>query len=72
MRIVVLTSGRDAPGMNPATPLGAAAVDCVARRQAGVLVGLLRGEVWTPLSEVARTPKSLDSKLLKLAEILAM
>jgi 6-phosphofructokinase 1 len=56
-----------------ATRLGAAAVHCVARRQTGVLVGLLRGEiVATPLSEVAGTSKPLDLKLLKLAGILAM
>ena len=56
-----------------ATRLGAAAVDCVARRETGVLVGLLRGEiVATPLSEVAGTSKPLDLKLLKLAGILAM
>ena len=56
-----------------ATRLGAAAVDCIARGQTGVLVGLLRGEIsTTPLSEVAGTPKPLDLKLLKLAGILAM
>jgi 6-phosphofructokinase 1 len=56
-----------------ATRLGAAAVECIARQQTGVLVGLLRGEIsTTPLSEVAGRPKPLDLKLLKLAEILAM
>lgn len=56
-----------------ATRLGAAAVECLARRQTGVLVGVLRGEIsTTPLSEVAGRPNPIDLKLLKLTGILAM
>jgi 6-phosphofructokinase 1 len=55
------------------TRLGAAAVECVARGEHGVLVGLVKGEILsTPLAEVVATPKRLDPSLLALARILAM
>lgn len=55
------------------TRLGAAAVDCLAHGESGVLVGLVKGEVVsTPLAEVVTTPKRLDPSLLRLAQILAM
>lgn len=55
-----------------ATRLGNAAVECVARGEHGVLVGLIKGEVrTTPLEEVAGAIKRLDPKLLELARVLA-
>jgi 6-phosphofructokinase 1 len=55
-----------------ATRLGAAATDCLARGEHGVLVGLLRGDVaTTPLAEVAARKKPLDLRLLELARVLA-
>ncbi|MEK7407501.1 MAG: ATP-dependent 6-phosphofructokinase [Acidobacteriota bacterium] len=54
------------------TRLGAGAVDCLARNQHGVLVGLINGEVTaTPLAEVVAAKKPLDLRLLELAAVLA-
>jgi 6-phosphofructokinase 1 len=54
------------------TRMGAAAVECIARGEFGVLVGLNRGEITaTPLVEVVSKKKQLDPKLLELAGILA-
>jgi hypothetical protein len=51
---------------------GAAAVECLARGEHGVLVGLIRDEVaTTPLSKVVNNRKSLDPQLLALARVLA-
>lgn len=55
-----------------ATRLGAAATDCLARGEHGLLVGLLEGEVaTTPLAEVVAHKKPLDVQLLELARVLA-
>ncbi len=55
-----------------ATVLGAGAVDALARGESGVLVGLINNQVTTtPLAEVVDGCKSLDLRLLELAEILA-
>jgi 6-phosphofructokinase 1 len=54
------------------TRLGAEAVECLARKEYGVLVGVQRGElVTTPLEEVVGRKKPLDLSLLRLAGILA-
>ena len=55
-----------------ATRMGAAATECIAQNELGVLVGLIRGEITTtPLSEVVGKRKSLDPDLLSLATVLA-
>jgi 6-phosphofructokinase 1 len=55
-----------------ATRLGAAAVDQLARNEAGVLVGLIRNEIAaTPLAEIAGKTKPIDCALLELARVLA-
>ena len=55
-----------------ATRLGAGAVECLARSERGLLVGLHRGEVvTTPLRDVVANRKALDLKLLELARVLA-
>ena len=55
-----------------ATRLGAVATDCIARGEAGVLVGLIGGEyVTTPLAEVVQHKKQIDLSLLELARVLA-
>lgn len=55
-----------------ATRIGAAATECVARNEFGVLVGLARDEVKaTPLLEVVGKRKRLDPHLVNLARILA-
>jgi len=55
-----------------ATRLAAAAVDSLAQGISGVLIGLKRGDVSsTPLSEVVAGRKSVDTDLLRLADILA-
>ncbi|MFN3346995.1 MAG: 6-phosphofructokinase [Candidatus Bipolaricaulaceae bacterium] len=54
------------------TLLGTGAVEALARGEAGVLVGQVKGEVvTTPLSEVAGKKKPLDPKLFELARVLA-
>jgi 6-phosphofructokinase 1 len=56
-----------------ATRFGAAAAECLASGEHGVLVGLREGEVaTTPLGEVISNKKQLDSGLLNLARVLAM
>ena len=55
-----------------ATRFGAAAVDCMAKNEYGVLVGLAKGEIKaTPLAEIVGKRKPLDTHLLELANILA-
>lgn len=55
-----------------ATRFGLAAVEQIAQRNAGVLIGLLKGEVAaTPLEEVISNEKKLDLKLFEAARILA-
>jgi 6-phosphofructokinase 1 len=55
-----------------ATRLGAAATDQLAAGNAGVLVGVAKGEVIaTPLAEVVSGTKPLDPHLLALARVLA-
>jgi 6-phosphofructokinase 1 len=55
-----------------ATRMGAAATECVARNEFGVLVGLVDGEIkTTPLIEVVGRKKTLDPHLLNLARVLA-
>ena len=54
-----------------ATWLGAAATDCLARGEHGVLVGSIKGEVaTTPLSEVVANVKPLDLRLLEIARVM--
>jgi len=55
-----------------ATRMGAAATECIARDEFGVLVGLTKGEIaTTPLVEVVGKKKLLDPNLLDLASVLA-
>ena len=55
-----------------ATRLGAAAVDQIARKEAGVLVGIIANEIAaTPLAEIAGKTKPIDIALLGLARVLA-
>jgi len=55
-----------------ATRLGSAAVEKISHAEHGVLVGLVKGEVTTtPLIDVAAGKKSLDLRLLQLADVLA-
>jgi 6-phosphofructokinase 1 len=54
------------------TRFAAAAVDRIVRKEFGVLVGLLHGEISaTPLAQIAGKHKPLDPCLLKLARVLA-
>jgi 6-phosphofructokinase 1 len=56
-----------------ATRLGAAAVDCLARGEHGMLVGLSCNQIaTTPLSEVAGRTRPADSSLLELARVMAI
>jgi 6-phosphofructokinase len=56
-----------------ATQLGAAAFDHVARRQYGVLVGIIGGKLAsTPLRTVITNKKEVDSELITLARVLAI
>jgi 6-phosphofructokinase 1 len=56
-----------------ATRLGAAAVECLARGEHDVLVGMLCGETAaTPLSEVAGRTRPANAELLELARVMAM
>jgi 6-phosphofructokinase 1 len=56
-----------------ATRLGAAAIDCLARGESGLLVGTLCGAIAsTPLAEVAGRTRPADAKLLELARVMAM
>jgi 6-phosphofructokinase 1 len=55
-----------------ATKFGAAATECLARGEHGVLVGLIKGEIAaTPLDEVVANKKPLDPGLFELARALA-
>jgi 6-phosphofructokinase 1 len=55
-----------------ATRLGAAATECLARDESGVLVGLVKNEIKsTPLIEVVGRRKTLDPYLVSLAKTLA-
>ena len=55
-----------------ATRLGAAAIDCLARGESGILIGQVGGEiVSTPLADVAGRRKPIDLELLELARRLA-
>lgn len=55
-----------------ATRLGAAATECLANGEYGVLVGLNKGEITsTPLSVVVANKKTLNAKTIELAAILA-
>lgn len=54
-----------------ASRLGAAATECLARGEYGVLVGLIKSEIKsTPLSVVVANKKQLDPKMIELAKIL--
>ncbi len=56
-----------------ATRLGAAATTHLTRGNHGVLVGMIKGEIaTTPLAEVVAHKKSLDLRLLELAQILTL
>jgi 6-phosphofructokinase 1 len=56
-----------------ATRLGAAAIDCLARGEHGVIVGTLCSEISsTPLAEVAGRTRPANAKLLELARVMAM
>jgi 6-phosphofructokinase 1 len=55
-----------------ATRFGVAAVEQLVKRNYGVLIGLLKGEVAaTSLEQVGAKKKKLDPKLLEVANILA-
>jgi 6-phosphofructokinase 1 len=55
-----------------ATRLGHAAIECLARGEHGVLVGLVKGEIRpTPLAEVVRGKKPLDPTMLEMVRVLA-
>jgi 6-phosphofructokinase 1 len=55
-----------------ATRLGAAAMDCLARGEYGVLVGPIKGDIaTTPLEVVASSRKPLDLSLWNLSQVLA-
>jgi 6-phosphofructokinase 1 len=55
-----------------ATRMGAAATECIARNEFGVLVGLVKGEIRpTPLTEVVGRTKAFEPHLLDLAKVLA-
>jgi len=54
-----------------ASRLGAKAVTCIAKKEYGVLVGLLKGEVTTtPLEVVVKNKKKIDLNLFELARVL--
>jgi len=56
-----------------ATRLGDAAVECLARGESSVLVGILCGEIAsTPLGEVAGRTRPAKAELLELARVMAM
>ncbi len=55
-----------------ATRMGAAATECIARNEFGVLVGLVNGAIaTTALAQIVGKRKTLDPQLLSLASILA-
>jgi 6-phosphofructokinase 1 len=54
------------------TRLGHCAVEALARGEYGVLAGSIRGEITTtPLAEIAGKTKTVDEKLLQIAQVLA-
>ncbi|MBN2677661.1 MAG: 6-phosphofructokinase [Anaerolineaceae bacterium] len=54
-----------------ASRLGNKAVNCIAKKEYGVLVGLSKGEVkTTPLEEVVKNKKKIDLNLFELARVL--
>jgi 6-phosphofructokinase 1 len=54
------------------TRLGYCAVEALARGEYGVLAGSIRGEIiTTPLAEIAGKTKTVDEKLLQMANVLA-
>jgi 6-phosphofructokinase 1 len=56
-----------------ATRLGAAAVECLARGENGMLVGTVHNEMAaTPLAEIAGRTRPADDKLLELARVMAL
>ena len=56
-----------------ATRLGAAAIECLAAGERGVLVGVSCGEIRsTPLAEVAGRMRPADKSLLELARVMAI
>jgi 6-phosphofructokinase 1 len=56
-----------------ATRLGAAAVECLARGEHGVLIGTLCSEITaTPLGEVAGRTRPANAELLELARVMAI
>jgi 6-phosphofructokinase 1 len=75
----VLTLGHVQRGGTPgvfdrllATRMGAAATECIAHDEFGVLVGLVKDEIKTTLlTEIVGKRKPLDAQLLNLARILA-
>ena len=55
-----------------ASRLGAAAIETIDRKEYGVMMGLVGGDIKaTPLAEVAANHKKLDLNLMKLAQVLA-
>jgi len=56
-----------------ATRLGAAAVEALYANEHGILLGMIDGKVAsTPLADVVTATKPLDTKLLELAQVLAL
>jgi 6-phosphofructokinase 1 len=56
-----------------ATRLGAAAVECLARAEQGVLVGLVNNQIaTTPLAEIGGRMRPADRELLELARVMAI
>ena len=54
-----------------ASRLGAKAVKCIEKKEFGVLVGLLKGEITTtPLDVVVKNKKTIDLNLFELARVL--
>jgi 6-phosphofructokinase 1 len=55
-----------------ATRLGAGAVEALARGEAGVLIGMINGQVTsTPFDQIVGVQKPIDPRLWKLAHVLA-
>jgi 6-phosphofructokinase 1 len=70
---VVRGGGPTAADRVLATRLGAAAVECLARGESGVLVGTLCNDIAsTPLAEVAGRTRPANASLLELARVMAM
>jgi 6-phosphofructokinase len=78
LRIGILTSGGDAPGIPTASDrilasrLGTAAVEALADGETGVMVGNKGPRIErVPLEEVVSKEQPLDSDLYRMAEVLA-